>query len=254
MNTYRAIFSYDGSGFFGWQKQPEQKTIQGSIEEVLFTLNKSKDVQVIGCGRTDAGVHAIKQVTKITMPLSMDAQSLKKALNSLLDLQIRCSHVEKCEESFQPVFDATTKSYRYYFLMNEVMNPHYSKKMTHIKKKLDINKMHEALCLFVGEKDFINFSTKGTPVKTTVREVFSFTLKKSEHRDFLEHENNIYYFEITGSGFLKQMVRLLVSAVFSYGEGKINEQDIASYFAEEKSDKLAPTAPPDGLYLYNVTY
>ena len=254
MNTYKAIFSYDGSSYYGWQKQPDQLTVQGSIEKVLQTLSKAGSAQVIGCGRTDAGVHAVNQVTKISLEQNMEPCNLKRALNSLLDKSIRCLAISRCSDDFQPVFDAKKKTYRYYFIMSEVMNPHYSLKMTHIKKKLDIDKMKRALPLFVGKKDFVNFSTKGTPVKSTEREVYSFDLYKMEASDFLEREENIYYFEISGNGFLKQMVRLIVSAIFSYGEGKIGADDINSFFLEQKTSKLAPTAHPDGLYLYDVTY
>ncbi len=254
MNTYKAIFSYDGSSYKGWQKQPSEETIQGTIEKVLIKLSKSEKILVIGSGRTDAGVHATRQVVKIEIPIEINSLALHKGLNSLLPQSIRCIELEECDSGFQPVFHAKKKVYRYYFVNGGMQNPHYYKKVTHLKKEIDIGRAQEVLSLFVGEKDFVNFSTKGTPVKTTIRRVDSFGLQKVEKNGYLDNLNELYYLEITGNGFLKQMVRLIAGAVFSYSESKISKELITSFFDEERSDKVAPTAPPDGLYLYDVKY
>ena len=255
MNTYKATFSYDGSLYYGWQKQPDQKSIQGTIEIVLSKLAKSNNVSVIGSGRTDAGVHALTQVTKLTIPFEIEKGALKRGLNSLLPNEIRCVDLDVCSDSFQPVFDAKLKTYRYYFSNSPILNPIYYKKITHLKNKIDIEKAEEVLSTFVGEKDFVNFSTKGTPVKTTIRRVVSCELKKVENPSYLGvEEEDLFYIEIIGDGFLKQMVRLIVGAIFSYAEGKISKELIASFFEEKKTNKVAPTAPPDGLYLYHVKY
>lgn len=254
MNTYKITFSYNGSGFFGWQKQIDQKSIQGEIEKVVQKISKSQDIQVVGCGRTDAGVHAVKQVTRVKMPLKIEEDSLKNALNSLLPESIRASHVEMAHDDFQPVYDAKSKTYRYVFSLKKIANPFLKDTVSFIGKDINLTKMNEACKIFIGRHDFEGFSTKGTPVKTTIREITRCHIFKENINYGPGLSEDVYIFEVSGSGFLKQMVRLVVSAVWSYAEGKIEERDILNQFNNPSENKIAPTAPPQGLYLFDVQY
>ncbi len=252
MNTYKSIFEYDGTNFFGWQKQPDQKTVQGTIENILERITKSGYVTTIGSGRTDRGVHAKGQVVKIVIDNKMEPIALKKALNSLLPKEIRCLSLEVCEDSFQPVFDAKAKVYRYYFSFSN-RTPFFEGRVTFLKKSLDLSMLHEACARFVGEHNFVTFSTKGTLVKSTIRKVSSCKVFSVEQKGINELDE-LYCMEIIGNGFLKQMVRLIVSSIWAYAEGKIELSDIENALNYELEQKLAPTAPPDGLYLHSVHY
>lgn len=257
MNTYKVTFSYNGTGFFGWQKQVDQKSIQGEIEKVVLKISKSKntqDIQVVGCGRTDAGVHAVKQVTRIRMPLSIEEDNLKNALNSLLPNSIKAIEVENVEDDFQPVFDAKLKTYRYVFHTKKEPNPFLKDTVAYIGRELELDKMNDACKLFIGKHDFEGFSTKGTPVKSTIREVTVCHVFKEQATYGPGLIEDIYIFEVKGSGFLKQMVRLLVSAIWFYAEGKITKEDILTQLSNPSENKIAPTAPPQGLYLFDVQY
>lgn len=254
MSIYKTTFSYDGSKYFGWQKQVDQRTIQGEIEKVLIKLSKSQDIQVVGCGRTDTGVHATCQITRLTMPINIGPEELRKALNSLLPLDIRAISCESCNEDFQPVYDAKLKTYRYLFSPKKDINPFLKDYVTYLGKELNLEKLREACVIFQGEHDFVGFSTKGTPVKTTVRKIKSCSVSEITLSYGAGLSEQVYLFEIKGSGFLKQMVRLIVSAVWSYAEGKISKGDIENQFTHPDASKLAPTAPPNGLYLHHVDY
>lgn len=254
MSIYKISFSYDGTNFFGWQKQPDQRTIQGEIEKVLQKISKSEQVQVVGCGRTDAGVHAISQITRVTIPIDIGPQELMRGLNSLLPQEIRVNSADYCCADFQPVFDAKLKTYRYVFSLKKEVNPFLKNYVTYLGRELDIELMREAGQLFVGEHDFEGFSTKGTVVKTTVREIVDYKILEEELTFGPGAKETVLVFEITGTGFLKQMVRLVVSAIWSFSEGKINREDIEAQLQSPSASKLAPTAPPNGLYLVNVVY
>ncbi len=252
MTTFKAVFSYNGSRYYGWQKQPNVPTIQGHIEEVLKKISQSDEVLTIGCGRTDRGVHALKQVVKIQIPLAIEVSSLKRALNSLLPSDIKCIDIEACEEAFQPVFDVAKKTYRYYFCFEE-QSPFYIGRVTFLKKSLDLDKLQQACLLFQGVRDFKNYYTTGTPVKSTVREIYSCQLIKVGSNEFLPLDN-LFCIELIGEGFLKQMVRLIVSTIWAYADFKVSEEEILNSFDVELKEKLAPTAPADGLYLFDVSY
>lgn len=254
LNTYRVTFSYNGASYFGWQKQVGQRSIQGEIEKVIQKVSKSEDIQVVGCGRTDTGVHAVKQVTRIRMPLSIEAENLKNALNSLLPDSIKAIDAMECSDDFQPVFDAKNKTYRYIFSLNKDVIPFLRETITFIGKDISLEKMKEACEVFVGEHNFEGFSTKGTPVKSTIRKITSCNVFRDEISYGPGLKESVFIFEVSGNGFLKQMVRLLMSSIWSYAEGKIDAGDIREQLLNPKETKIAPTAPPQGLYLFDVKY
>lgn len=254
LKFYKAIVQYKGTHFYGWQKQPDQRTIQGELEKVVSQLNSNSEVQVIGSGRTDTGVHAIGQAIKITMEKSFEPEKLKKALNSLLDNDIKVSSLEECTDDFQPVFSAHSKTYKYFFSVSKNQLPQYNELITYLDFDLDMNLVDLACKEFVGEKDFVNFHTVGTPVKTTVREVTECRVEKVDTTGHLLYPEDTYVLVISGNGFLKQMVRLIMSAVWSVGRGKTTIEQLQASFDTTLNQKLAPTAPPQGLYLFEVKY
>ncbi len=263
---YKLIIEYNGMNYFGFQVQESVPTIQGELIKATNELLKGhgfSDVQILGSGRTDAGVHAKGQVVRLRMALKMPGEKLKYALNAYLPLDIRVIASEMSSESFHPIFQAKEKEYRYYFYMSEDKNPFLKGLVTHLPAKnhvLDFQKIEEALKLFLGEHDFFHFQCVGTDVATTVRKIYQAEICKDHYPQFIVHGDPIYYVRFVGSGFLKQMVRLMVSALWAVGSGDISLGELKRVLNPENTHRdmprirLAPVAPPDGLYLYGVKY
>jgi len=255
LNYYRATVSYKGSSFNGWQKQPDHSSVQGEIEKVLSKISNSDidSIQVIGSGRTDTGVHALGQVIRLATPLKIECAALKKGMNSLLHKDIKVKKLSLCTESFNPVFDAREKEYHYYFSISKDVSPHYQDLITFLNYDVDLDLMNKASRLFVGEHDFENFRTVGTPVKSTVRKIVECKIERVE-QEFLDFPEDVFVLKIKGNGFLKQMVRLIISSIWSVGASRKSIDDLREYMLTHNPQKFAPTAPPQGLYLVQVSY
>lgn len=258
MNTYKLVVSYNGTRYSGWQIQPKpEKTVQGEINQALEILSKSKDIKTMGSGRTDTGVHAWGQMVKVTLPIFIPADSLMKGLNTMLPADIRVVRSETCHESFHPTKDAKSKEYRYIMFEGDNLPPFWEGRATLVKPGVDWKLVRETLNYFVGEKDFVNFSTKGTPVHSTVRTISRALLIEKTVSDFgsfqIDHES-LREISLEGSGFLKQMVRLIVGAALSVGRGKRELDQLNDFFNCEVDHKFAAVAPADGLYLNKVFY
>jgi len=254
---YKLKISYQGTRYEGWQVQPApRKTVQGELNKALKKIFKSDDIYTLGSGRTDSGVHALGQVVKVIAPFFIEESSLKKALNSFLNLDIRVVDLSRSED-FHPTIDAISKTYNYVFYQGDSLPPFLESRVCLIKEGLDWKKMEDASRFFIGTHDFINFSTKGTPVKTTVREIFdiSFEYGRADFFDFELCSSQVITVSFKGKGFLKQMVRLLVGALLESGKGKIDTKEIKEHLTcEAIDDKLGPVAPGHGLYLREVIY
>ncbi|MFZ4714013.1 MAG: tRNA pseudouridine(38-40) synthase TruA [Bacteriovoracaceae bacterium] len=255
MFAYKLILSYQGTAYFGWQIQKaDQQTIQGTLENCLKQICKSENIKTIGSGRTDAGVHALNQVVRIEIPLNIEAQALVRALNSFLPLDIRVKSATVIEDEFHPIFSAKKKEYIYLFNVKEP-TPFQRNLVTHVPYDLDLESMKKAASVFVGEYDFCNFYTIGTNVKSTVRTVFRAEIVHYSAGAFQEQFPEVFALKIEGSGFLKQMVRLIMGTIWEAGRGKIGVEEIRKHLKGESfSKKLAAVAPPQGLYLSFVSY
>ncbi len=256
MYSYRLDISYCGKDYFGWQIQnAEQVTIQGTLNEALMKISKTTNVLSIGSGRTDAGVHALGQVVKIDIPLAIDPQALMRALNSHLPTDIRVKEATIAAEDFHPIYSAKKKEYLYLFNWKTLPTPFQDKLVSHVPYTLDLKKMQDACKLFIGEYDFCNFYTLGTDVKSTIRTIYSAEIEPYAADSFQGHFPSVYAFRVEGSGFLKQMVRLLMGTIWEAGRGKVQLSEIESYLkGQNYPKKLAAVAPPDGLYLSRVDY
>jgi tRNA pseudouridine38-40 synthase len=258
LNTYKIKISYIGCGYEGWQIQPlPSKTIQRELNKALEVLTKGQKVTTIASGRTDSGVHALGQVVKATLPFPINAESLIRGLNSHLPSEIRVLMCEECDETFHPVRDALSKTYRYLLFEGDVLPPLLIGRVTLVRPGVDWPLLEKGIERFIGEKNFVNFSTKGTLVSTTVREIFSSQLitgsvSNISGLDFSHPKLREIQFK--GSGFLKQMVRLLVGSALIIGRGKRDASELEYYFDDVRNDKFGPVAPPDGLYLDTVEY
>lgn len=255
MNTYKLILQYKGTGYLGFQVQAVGQTIQDELNKVLKILSKSDNVKSIGSGRTDSGVHAIAQVVRIEIPVNIPVEGLLRAINSHLPHDIRVTEVVRCTTEFHPIFSAQSKEYNYVFSNQQSISPFAHDLVTLFPFELDIQRMQKGCKIFCGEHDFINFQCTGTEVGSTVRQIFSCELIHYQSTGHWGHLLSDYYvLHIVGSGFLKQMVRLMMGALWSLGRGKITLEDLEKSLKIPQAKRLGATAPPQGLYLKEVHY
>lgn len=253
MNHYRLTLSYQGTHYLGWQVQPESygKTVQGELNSALAKIAKSVQVRSMGSGRTDSGVHALGQVVKVSIPLKINPQSLVKALNSHLPEDIRVIDGEESSEDFVPTVDAVSKEYQYRFSTQEFHPPFAQHLIAHHPYPLDLKLMREGCNVFLGKHDFTNFFCEGTPVSSYVREIYECEIFEVKESELLPA---YYVFRVVGNGFLKQMVRLMMGAIWRVGRKKATIEELQKSLSPVKQDKIGATAPGHGLYMVRVNY
>ncbi len=236
--------SYDGSCYFGWQRQTGFITIQECIETAIEKLTKEQLV-VYGCGRTDSKVHAKEYYCSFETNSTIPLEKIPEALNTALPDDIVISNAFEVSPEFNGRFSVKKKTYRYLINNSKFQNPFLKNYAWNFKYDLDIEKMKQAAEHIKGEHDFISFMASGGQVKTTVREVYDLIINK---------ENDIVTIEVSSNGFLYNMVRIIVGTLVYVGTGKLTPDDVKNVI-ENKDRRLAGiTAPPQGLYLYSVEY
>lgn len=253
-NYYKLILQYKGTRFLGWQVQPVGAglTVQGELNKVLQTVSKSDQVKSMGAGRTDAGVHALGQVAKVSIPLVIAPENLMKALNGNLPDDIRVIHAEVSDEAFMPTVHAKSKEYHYRFTCTRMFTAFQNDLIQNHPFELDLGKMRAACKVLIGTHDFTNFYCEGTEVASNVREIYECEIHEVSQGEWMLPDH--YVFRIVGNGFLKQMVRLLMGAVWNVGRGKISLEDLEKALGPERVQRLGPVAPPNGLYMVRVNY
>lgn len=247
MRRLRFQVAYDGTDFNGWQIQPGLPTVQGLLEEVISGV-EGRHVDVIGSGRTDAGVHALGQVAAVSLSNPIPADNFRRAVNRLLPKSIRISSVTEVPAAFHPRFDAKKKLYRYRIFRDEVCPPFERHFVTHHPYPLNETAMSEAAPLLEGEHDFTAFAASDpsdSPGRSRVRRIFSSLLKR---------ENAMLIYEVSGSGFLKHMVRNIVGVLLEVGKGNLDRNDVLARLRSPQGIKPGPSAPPSGLFLVSVDY
>lgn len=257
---YKITLSYLGSRYLGFQIQAgEQRelTIQGQLNKALSRIAQSRDIHTLASGRTDAGVHAIAQVVRIVLPLSLKPDGLKSGMNALLPSDIEVREVELSDKNFHPVRDVSKKEYWYLFSHSHKKNPFAEPYTGIFPYSLNLKEMKEACSEFIGEHDFRNFYCKGSEVNSTVRKILDSEIIKEDltnSRLGALLPNDLYCFRVVGHGFLKQMVRLMMGALVEIGRGKSSVSRLREYLSEKKDLKLGSTAPPQGLYLRKISF
>ncbi len=254
IHHYKLILEYKGTRYLGWQVQPESAglTVQGELNRALKTISKSDDVRSMGAGRTDAGVHALGQVAKVGMPLEIAPINLVRALNVNLPDDIRVLSAEVSDHEFFPTVHAVSKEYHYRFTCQRTFTAFQNDFIVNHPFELDLEKMRAACQLLIGKHDFTNFYCEGTEVASNIREIFECEILEVSGAEWMLPSH--YVFRIVGDGFLKQMVRLLMGAVWNIGRGKINLEDLQTALGPQKVHRLGPVAPPNGLYMVRVNY
>jgi len=229
----------------GWQKQPDKLNIQGSIEVAIEQITGEK-IELNASGRTDAGVHAIGQVANFKTNSSLSIERFTIAINSKLKKSIRILEAEEVDERFHSRLTCKRKTYRYIIDNSPTGSAIYRNLETHIPQKLDIEKMIEAVKYFEGEHDFKAFKASGTSSKSSVRTIYNAKLYKVD--------KNKIYIELTGNGFLYNMVRIIAGTLVEVGLGKIKPLDIEKIILEGNREKAGKTLAPNGLYLLKEKY
>ena len=245
MRNIKLVIEYDGKDFNGWQKQPNKLNIQGEIERAIKQIT-GEEVDLTASGRTDAGVHALGQVANFKTNSNIPIEKIPIALNSNLKKSIVIKSAEEVEERFHSRLNCKRKTYRYIINNSRYGTAIYRNLETHIPMKLDIQKMQEAVKYFEGEHDFKAFKASGTSSKSSIR-----TIYKAE---VIDAGNEKIYIELTGSGFLYNMVRIISGTLVEVGLGKIEPSEIQTIIESQKRENAGKTLPPQGLYLVNVEY
>lgn len=240
----KVVLEYDGTDYHGWQVQPGQRTVQGTIEDALHRLVGQR-VRVHGSGRTDSGVHALGQVASFELDTTIPPERIALALNPLLPEDVRVLSSEQVEKSFHARFKAWGKTYCYRLLLRDEPSPIMRNRCWRVERSLDLVAMKEALGLVVGTHDFKAFCSAGSSVDVTVRTIWSADMnQRGEELEITLH----------GNGFLYNMVRIIVGALVAIGRGQISSNHIAQALKTGDRDSLHNTAPPQGLYLVRVDY
>lgn len=245
MKRLKATIAYDGSGFAGYQVQPESRTVQFELMKVLETIHKGKLVQVVASGRTDAKVHATGQVIHFDTDLSIPISGWLKALNVLLPEDIRVYSIEEVDRSFHARYHTSGKTYRYKWDRSQIISPFTRSLLVHVKQPLDVEAMRNASQAIIGTHDFSSFCAANTAVVDKVRTV--------RRLDFEEHGNELHMV-IEGTGFLYNMVRIIAGTLAEVGMGRRKAEELEKIVAAADRDVAGITAPAHGLYLENVMY
>ncbi len=251
MRYFKLIIAYDGTDFHGWQFQANKPTVQGEIVSVLRRLTQ-ENVQLLGAGRTDAGVHALGQVGSFRTQSPLSALEFQRALNALLPPVIRIVTAEEKGPDFNARWSAKAKIYRYRIYRGKVVPPMLWRYVLHYPFPLDEAAMKDAAARFVGTHDFSSFaastgSEDDDKERNMVREILSTDLARTEDGQEL-------WFTVHGRSFLRYMVRKMVGTLLEVGRGKLTPADIDSLYALKDRSKSGPTVPPQGLFMVSVDH
>jgi tRNA pseudouridine38-40 synthase len=247
LRRLRFRVSYDGTDFHGWQQQPSLATIQGVLEEIISQI-EGQPVHVAGSGRTDAGVHAQGQVAAVTLGNSIPPVNFRKAVNRLLPQTIRIRDVEEAALDFHPQFHAKRKTYQYRMFREEVCSPFVRRFVHHHPYPLDEGVMMEAAPLFEGRHDFSAFAASDERDQEGLSKV------RAIYSSVLERIADTLVYTVSGSGFLKHMVRNMVGTLVETGRGNLSLGDIRRRLEPGCGIRPGPTAPASGLMLISVEY
>lgn len=244
MNRYKLVIEYDGSAFSGFQVQPERRTIQGEIEKVLEFLLKTK-TKIYASGRTDAGVSALGQVAHFDTEQELN-KTFQASVNALLPNDIAIVDFSKVDESFDARFSVKRKTYQYRFYVSRFTRPLFEKTALRINDYADLEKMKEACKYFIGTFDFESFVSKKSGKTDFVRTIYDAKI--------VDIGSGIYAFEITGNGFLYNMVRIIFGTILKVGYKKLEPQDVTKIITQKSRSTAGGTMPAYPLLLKNVDY
>lgn len=228
----------------GWQKQPTQLNIQGEIERAIKTVI-GEDTEVIGSGRTDAGVHAFAQVANFKIKSDFPIEKMAIALNSQLKKSVRIQKVEEVAEEFHSRYHCHQKTYAYIIDNSDQGTAIYRNMTYHVPQPLDIEAMQKAANYLVGEHDFSSFKSSGTSSKSSIRTIYAAQILKEQERVVIQ---------LTGNGFLYNMVRIIAGTLVEIGKSEKKPEEMQTILEAKDRSLAGKTLPPQGLFLMNVNY
>ena len=237
-------FSYDGSKYNGYQKQPNKNTIQDVLEKNLEKINSNKKVLLVASGRTDSGVHALNQKAHFDLNMDMDTDKLKYSINKMLPNDIYVNDIVKVSDDFHARFTAKRKKYTYR-INTGIYNPIKSNYEYQYNNYLDMEKMKDAIKNFIGEHDFTSYTKGNEDKESYIRVIYD---------AYIEKDEDIILITFIGNGFLRYMVRNMVGSLIEVGSNKISSDDIKKILDKKDRKEAGITAPSCGLYLVDVEY
>jgi tRNA pseudouridine38-40 synthase len=278
MRNFKITICYDGSEFFGWQMQPGKATVQGALVDVASKLTQ-ENVQVLGSGRTDAGVHALGQVAHFkTASESLDARGFVRAFNALLPASVRVVEAEEVGPNFNSRHDALAKTYQYRIYRGKILSPFERKYVMHDPYPLDVAAMARAARHFEGTFDFTSMAASTGDEELDGKRVTTRTILSSRffarkrnlftREGFLggvsadvisgvedgKSEANELVYVVRGKSFMRYMVRKMVGTLLDVGRGKLRAEDIPEIIGAKDRSRSGATALASGLYLVGVEY
>lgn len=244
MRNIKLTIEYDGKEYNGWQKQSNKLNIQGEIEKAIQNIT-GEEVELYASGRTDAGVHSLGQVANFKTGNQIPINKIAIAINSQVKNSIRIVNAEEVDDTFHSRYCCKRKKYRYVINNSLYGSSVYRNLEYHMPIRLDISKMKKAISYFEGQHDFKAFKSSGTSSKSSVRTIYQAILKQEGDRIMIE---------LTGNGFLYNMVRIIAGTLVDVGLGKIPPEEIPQIIEQGDRTKAGKTLPPQGLFLVNVEY
>ncbi|XQP55938.1 MAG: tRNA pseudouridine(38-40) synthase TruA [Mycoplasmoidaceae bacterium] len=241
---FKATLTYNGSNYHGWAKQPGQETIQGVLENTINNVLNQK-VKVYAAGRTDAGVNAVGQVIHFDLEINIKPKQIKEALNKALPYDIRIAKIQKVSSKFNARFDAKSKTYIYYINTNTINDAVKSSHIYQYNKPINISLVKKTNKVFLGQHNFLSFSTDERSEEALERKILSIKVKK---------QKDIVSIAVSGTGFLRSQIRMMVGAMLALNENKITLLQIKQWLNEPKKGQAVYKAPACGLCLVKVRY
>jgi tRNA pseudouridine38-40 synthase len=244
----KLTLAYDGGAYAGWQVQPDKPTVQGTLEAALRQITQEA-IRVTAAGRTDAGVHAFRQVVGFATATRLSNPDLQRALNAVLPADVAALALEDAPEGFHATRDAIAKRYRYQIHNGRtpsVFDRHYA---WHYPQPLDAAAMHAAGQALLGRHDFSSFETAGSERPDSIRTIHELLVTRGS-QEFIERVT----VEVAGDGFLYNMVRTIVGTLVEVGDGSRDMGWPAAVLSARDRREAGQTAPPHGLFLVSVSY
>ena len=242
MNRFLLEISYNGLDYSGWQVQPNKDTIQGNIQKSLSTILGS-EIKIVGAGRTDAGVHAMKSFAHFDFNEKIDLKKTKYKLNSFLSKNIAIQNVYLVKSNFHARYSALSRTYEYW--INFKKDPFLINRSFYHFKPIDLELFNEGCLYILGEKDFSSFCKANTDLKNKVCNVIDAGCFSSK---------DMFIFRITANRFLHNMVRSIVGTLIEFSSSKINKKDMLEIIISKDRSRAGYSVPSCGLYLVNVEY
>ncbi len=245
MQRYFVQLSYNGGAYHGWQIQPSGISVQEVLNKAFATILRQPDFSLTGAGRTDAGVHAKMMIAHFDVeePLKIDIDRFIQNLNSLLPLDVAIQKIWPVDSEMHARFSAKKRTYKYYLTLNK--NPFTPALVSRIIGNLDFDAMNKAAKCLLNYKDFTSFSKLHTDVKTNNCNVTE---------AYWEEVDGMWVFTISADRFLRNMVRAIVGTLIEVGRGKLTVEGFCNIIEKKDRCSAGTSAPPQGLYLYDIIY